>query len=64
MTKTATLSAGSSKTDILIKNGDAVYNSTNIIYIDTATTDIYITSMSQVPEQTEFKRYVMTLDCA
>ncbi len=58
------VAAGSSKTDILIKNGDAVYNSTNIIYIDTATTDIYITSMSQVPEQTEFKRYVMTLDCA
>lgn len=58
------VAAGSSKTDIMIKNGEAVYSSTNVIYIDTAATDIYITSMSQVPEQTEFKRYVMTLDCA
>ena len=56
--------AGSSKTDILVKDGEAVYNSTNIIYIDTASTDIYVTSTSQVPEQTEFNRYVMTLDCA
>ena len=58
------VAAGSSKTDIMIKNGEAVYLSTNVIYIDTASTDIYITSLSQVPETTEFERYIMTLDCA
>ncbi len=55
---------GTSKTDIMIKNGEAVYLSTNVVYIDTASSDIYITSTTQVPEQTDFKRYVMTLDCA
>lgn len=58
------VAAGSSKTDIMIKNGEAVYLSSNIVYIDTASTDIYITSMSQVPEATELRRSVMTLDCA
>lgn len=55
---------GTSKTDIMIKNGEAVYLSTNVVYIDTASSDIYITSTTQVPEQTDFNRYVMTLDCA
>lgn len=55
---------GTSKTDIMIKNGEAVYLSTNVVYIDTASLDIYITSTTQVPEQTDFNRYVMTLDCA
>ncbi len=56
--------AGSSKTDIMIKNGEAVYLATNIIYIDTASSDIFITSTSQVPDTTGFTRSVMTLDCA
>lgn len=58
------VAAGSSKTDVLVKNGEAVYLSTNVVYIDTASTDIYITSTSQVPDSTEFNRYTMTLDCA
>lgn len=56
--------AGSSKTDIIVKNGEAVYLATNIVYIDSASTDVYITSMSQVPDTTAFTRSVMTLDCA
>ena len=56
--------SGTSKTDIIIKNGEAVYLSSNLIYIDTASSDIYITSKSQIPETEELNRGIMTLDCA
>lgn len=58
------VAAGESKTDIVVKQGEAVYLSSNLVYIDTASSDVYITSMSQVPDSTTFTRSVMTLDCA
>lgn len=58
------VNAGSSKTDILVKDGEAVYLSTNLIYLDNAESDIYITSMDQVPDESAFTRYTMTLDLA
>lgn len=58
------VAAGESKTDIVVKQGEAVYLSSNLVYIDTAANDVYITSMSQVPDSTAFTRSVMTLDCA
>ena len=48
----------------MIKNGEAVYLSTNIVYIDSASSDLYITSLDQVPDNSSFTRSVMTLDCA
>ena len=58
------VSVGTSNTDIMIKNGEAVYLSTNIVYIDSASSDLYITSLDQVPDNSSFTRSVMTLDCA
>lgn len=55
---------GSSKTDILVKNGEAVYLSNNLIYVGAAESDIYVTATDTVPESTEFTRYTMTLDLA
>lgn len=56
--------SGTSQTDIFIKNGDPVYLSTNIIYIDKATSNIFVTSLDSIPEVSTVSRTVMTLDFA
>lgn len=55
---------GLSKTDILVKQGEAVYLSDNLIYISTSQSDIYVTATDTVPDSTSFNRHVMTLDLA
>ncbi len=56
--------SGTSQTDIFIKNGEAVYLSNNIIYIDNGASEIYVTSLDSIPEVSTVNRTVMTLDCA
>ena len=56
--------SGSSQTDINIKNGEAVYLGTNMIYVGTAASEIYITSTTQVPDSSNFQRQTVTIDPA
>lgn len=51
----------SSKTDVLV-NGGAIYLNTNLIYFDKTSSEIFVTSLTQIPEDTTFTMNTLTLD--
>ncbi|MDD6276051.1 MAG: dockerin type I domain-containing protein [Clostridia bacterium] len=53
---------GTSKSDIIIPDSSDVYLGKNVIYIEETSSDVFVTELSAIPDDTEFTPSVMTVD--